>query len=309
MYPPATQSFGKGVFYMVVSAFWFALTYLFVKLCAGHFPFFLFAFLRFLIPALILLVVLLIERRLKACFRIKHFHTHLLRAFCVTIAQLSIFYYISRSSLLNATVLLNTGPLFIPLIEWLARGYPLKKKALLPLFIGFVGVILILQPGSDLFSWLSFVGLLAGFAQACSQVLYGVHSHQESPEVNIFLLFSLSTCISIVPLLISYFAFSFETARFAQVATAEHGLYLLFLLVVAIANVLTQFFRGLAYLRGGRPATLATFLYLAVLFAFFYDWIIFDHPANIYSLLGALFVMGSGLLRISLSKKNKLKHD
>ena len=283
---------------MVLSAIWFAITYLFVKLCTGKFPFFLFTFIRFLLPCLLMLAVLLIQKRFQDCFRVKRFHTHLLRAIFVTITQFSIFYYLSQGSLMNGTVLLNTGPLFIPLISWLFLGYKLTKTTIVSLFIAFIGVVLILQPGTELFTFLSLMGLLAGFTQACSQVLYGIHVKEERVVVNLFLLFFLCSCISIFPLLISYFGFSYQATKYTLLFTSNEWHLLFLLITLASANVLTQYYRGQAYSKGGKPSKLSSFLYLGVLFAAFFDWLVFDLTPNLYSILGALLVMGSTILRI-----------
>ncbi len=232
----------------------------------------------------------------------KRFHTHLLRAVFVTITQFSIFYYLSKGSLLNGTVLLNTGPLYIPIIEWLLIGHKLGKSTLVSLIVAFIGVILILQPGTDLFSFLSFVGLLAGFTQACSQVLYGIHVREQKVVVNLFLLFFLCSCISLLPLLVSYFVFSYQTTQYSLLFTSKEWYLLFFLFILASANVLTQFYRGQAYSKGGKPATLASFLYLSVLFAAFFDWLIFDLTPNIFSILGTILVVGSVIIKITMRR-------
>lgn len=278
---------------MVLSAVWFSINYLFVKLATGVLPYFVLTFGRFLIPALILLGVLCIEGRFLECFRVQKFHTHLVRALAVTVAQFSIFYYISQSSLLNATVLLNTGPLFIPLLDYLLHGHPMGKSTWISLIVGFTGVVLILQPGADLFSWLSLVGLLAGLSQGLSQVLYGYHSTRESLTVNLFLLYGLCSLMSVIPLII----WGVSTQGGWPHVPAIAWLFLLFL---CIANIFNQYFRGLAYRLGGKPTTLSTFIYLSIVFASFFDWTVFGTIPNLYSVIGAICVVGAGFLKILL---------
>jgi len=282
----AKRSFALGTLYMLLSAGSLSLAYLFVKMSTADVPFFLLVFLRFVIPFLFLVLLFAIRR---LSIKTQSLRSHFIRTLFVLTAQYSIFYYISKDTLLNATVLLNTGPLFIPLIEWLFLKYHIPKSTWISMIISAVGVFFILQPGASLFSMLSFLGLLAGFSQACSQVVFGLSAKKESPELNLFYLFGFGTVISFIPLIGKGFSFGVNW---------EPNL-IAFVVLLSLASLMNQYFRAMAYMHR-KPSTLSTFLYFSVLLSGFFDWFVFKKTPNTLSIIGAILVILGGISKIGL---------
>lgn len=280
------RSFAHGTLYMTLSAASLSLAYLFVKMSTADVPFFLLVFLRFIIPFLILALIFAFKR---LSIKTVSLRGHVMRAFFVLIAQYSIFYYISKDTLLNATVLLNTSPLFIPLIEWLVLKYHIPKSTWISIAISAVGVVCILQPGSSLFSMLSLIGLLAGFSQACSQVAFGLSAQREPPSISLFYLFGISSVLTFLPLL---------GQRTVLEIDWEPNLAA-FVLLLSLASLLNQYFRAKAYSHR-KPSTLSTFLYLSVLISGFFDSFVFKELPNTLSIIGAVLVIIGGISKIVL---------
>ncbi len=280
------RSFAHGTIYMVLSAASLSLAYLFVKISTAEVPYFLLVFLRFIIPFLFLATVFAIGRR---SIKTQSLRAHMLRILFVLIAQYSIFYYISKDSLLNATVLLNTSPLFIPLIEWFFLKYRIPKSTWISMVISAVGVVCILQPGTGLFSKLSLIGLLAGICQAGSQVVFGLSAKKEAPEISLFYLFGFGSILSFFPLI---------GQRTALEVSWTPSL-IVFILLLSSAGLMNQYFRGKAYAHR-KPSTLSTFLYLSVPISGFFDWFVFYDVPNTLSIIGAILVIVGGGSKIAL---------
>ena len=97
-----------------------------------------------------------------AHFATTHLPWHLGRALC-GLGALGCFYFaIYKISLGTATTLYTTAPLFIPLIALFVFRTWISHKKLLGIGIGFVGVILILHPSVNFFSWGIVIGLMSG---------------------------------------------------------------------------------------------------------------------------------------------------
>lgn len=280
------HSFVHGTIYMILSAASLSLAYLFVKMSSAEVPFFFLVFLRFLIPFLIVALIFIIRRR---SIKTVSLRRHFVRTLFVLTAQYSVFYYISKDTLLNATVLLNTSPLFIPLIEWLILKYKIPKSTWISMAISAVGVLLILQPGISLFSLLSFVGLLAGFSQACSQVVFGLSAKKEPPDIPLFYLFGIGSVLSFFPLL---------SEKTSLQVTWNPNL-ITFVLLLSFASMMNQYFRAKAYSHR-KPSTLSTFLYLSVLISGLLDWFVFHEPPDTLSIVGAILVIMGGISKIVL---------
>src|SRR5579871_2969057 len=127
-------------------------------------------FFRYASTSVLLFLSLLFLGQLKGLLDFQHIKIQLLRAFFLLLAQYCFFYYLLRSNLLNASALLNTGPVFIAIIE---AGVLRKKVGVSTWIAGVVsliGAFLLLQPDVGIFSYLSLIGLLSGISQGASQV-------------------------------------------------------------------------------------------------------------------------------------------
>ncbi|MFZ0564630.1 MAG: DMT family transporter [Chlamydiales bacterium] len=285
------RSFSLGIFYMTLSATSFSFAYLFAKLAADEMNLALLIFLRFLIPfALIVLFYIWKKQSIKT----PYLRVHALRAFFVMVSQYSIFYYLTKEPLMNAAMLLNTSPIFIPLLEWIFLNYRIPKSTWISIAIGVVGVFLILQPGISLITPFSFFGLLAGITQAASQVIYGINVRREPTELNLFYLYCFGTIFSLIPLPIIFWKYRSISLFFELKPDL-----LLFLFLLSFANVANQYFRGEAY-QQKKPSTLSVFLYLSVLISALFDWSIFGREPDLYSIIGAILIILGGASKIFL---------
>lgn len=63
--------------------------------------------------------------------------------------------------------------------------------------------------------------------------------------------------------------------------------------------LLNQYFRGKAY-GFGKPATLATFLYLSIVISGIFDWAFFRVVPDFLTLIGSFLVILGGILKVYL---------
>jgi drug/metabolite transporter (DMT)-like permease len=286
------EEFGKGAAYMLLSSVTLSLFTLFAKFGADHTSFFLLLFLRFCIPLLLLIPFLLSTMSLKELFWIGNVKMQFLRSGCILLYQYSIFYYLTYASLLDATVLQNTAPLFMPILERIFFKHRFDKKVLLSIGISFVGVLCILQPDSDIFARLSVVGFLAPLGQAGSQVLYGHQAKKENQRFTLFYMFFLCSIFTGI-------IYVFSKGFFGGDPTLEKYSFWLWMniLFLGIVSILNQIFRGVAY-QHGKASALAPFLYVSIIASAILDWAIFHHLPNWLSLVGAILVIVGGMIQI-----------
>ncbi|MBM7092956.1 EamA family transporter, partial [Streptomyces sp. S12] len=79
------------------------------------------------------------------------------------IAQVCFVFAATQGDLLQAVLLYNTGPLFIPLVAWLWLGERLRPATLAGLALGFLGVLAVLQPGTRGLDPLALIALTGGW--------------------------------------------------------------------------------------------------------------------------------------------------
>ena len=95
-----------------------------------------------------------------------HLALHGLRGVAGVLSQTLMFLAIVRMPLMNAVLLSNSAPLFIPIVAWIWLREKITPGIAVSLGIGFVGILLILKPGASLLGDPS--ALLATASAICS---------------------------------------------------------------------------------------------------------------------------------------------
>jgi drug/metabolite transporter (DMT)-like permease len=291
---------------MILSASCLSISFLFLKINLAYFDYFFLLFLRFFIPLLMVMGLLTVRWEWKGLLSSTHLTLQLFRCLCVLVAQYGVAFYITQNTLLNATVLLNASPLFIPLMEWMFLGHRPGKSTIVGALLAFLGVILVLNPDRSLFTPLSAIGLLAAIGQAGSQVLYGQRARTEHLLTTLFYLFLFTTLFSGAIFLLRAGS---EILKSVQKQTIPYeGLIYAYLLFMAVATLLNQYYRGLAY-RCGRPSTLSPFLYFSVFVSALFDWLIFRQTPTLLTVIGGCLILLGGILKIFLRAHILKKRD
>lgn len=287
------ESFVQGVIFMILSVIGLALTGLLGKFGLKYMDLTALIFWRFATSFLLCSLLLWWAGVFKHGIHVTNIKMHVFRAFFVLGTQYCYYFYLEKNSLLNAMVLLNTGPLFIPIIEWLVLRHKVGMSTWISVIIAFIGVLFVLQPDVDLFSKMSVIGLLAGIMQAASQIVFGMNSTVERSDLGVFYLFSFCSLFSVVPFLFFGTTYpSFDVKPLWMICGLIGAL--------GLASLFNQLFRTVAY-QHARPSRLASFMYIAVLLGGLWDWMFFNNIPNVFSILGAVLVVFGGFFKLYVS--------
>lgn len=293
--------FRYGVFYMLVSGIGLGCVSFFGKIGQEVFSIPALLFWRYLFAFLpSLAVFLFFQRNQRIWDRFWDQRLQFFRVFFVLLSQYCFFYYMITSSLLSATLLFSTGPLFIPLIDrWILKRY-VGGSTWISTTVSFIGVLFVLPPNRDLLSWHSAIGLFAGLAQGISQVLFGFHLGDKKRELDFFSFYFFACVLSLIPYLIG-------GTTWAPVG--GFGWKACFIVVgIGTASVFNQYFRALAF-QESTPARLASFLYISIVVAAFFDWAVFNHIPTLHVTIGAVLILFGGILKIYLRSQFLRKKD
>lgn len=193
---------------------------------------------------------------------------------------LFIFLAVHQMSLVNATLLNNTAPFFVPIILWLWLKQPIEHKMWGAICLGFVGIFFILQPDREIFNWAALYGLLAGISTATFIITMRISSKAESMFIFLFY-FCLVGLIATAP-------FSILDWKIESLST------LLGLCVAGLLAALSQacFFYGLKF---AKAHELAPFSYASVLFAGLIDWWVWGTTPSMLVYVGMACIVGAGI--------------
>ncbi|MFO1154661.1 MAG: DMT family transporter [Rhodospirillales bacterium] len=209
---------------------------------------------------------------------------HLVRAISGLLSQALFFIAVKEMSLVDAVLLVNAAPLFIPLVVlvWLKRK--IRPMVITSLVIGFVGVLLILKPSAALLT--NPAALLATAAALFSAIaLVSVNrlSSTDRPDTILFYYFLIST-IAATP---------FAIAGWRPPVGVEWG----YLAGIGVFMALSQLFIILAY-QQSTAERLAPFNYSVVVFSGLIGWLVWDNVPDLVALIGIVLVCVGGILSI-----------
>ena len=203
-----------------------------------------------------------------------------LRAGTIVLSLYCYYYAVSVIPLADAVLLLSSSPIFVPLLGLLLFRFPLDRRALLAVLAGFLGVLLILQPGVGTVSPGAVFGLLAGLFGAIGVVVVWRMPAQEDPARIAFFL-----------ALVSAIVFAMPTAMAGDWPTGGDWLPLLALGVFStVAHLLFAFACLVA------PADrIITLEYSTVVFAAVLGWLIWGEQPDLLFVAGGILVVGAAV--------------
>ena len=85
-------------------------------------------------------------------------------------AQLGFYFSLLHLELATATSLLFAGPMFVTALSVPVLGHRVGLWRWLAVLAGFAGVLMVMRPGADSFTWYAILPLCAAFGYACVSV-------------------------------------------------------------------------------------------------------------------------------------------
>lgn len=216
--------------------------------------------------------------------RIRQFPLALARGVAVTFAQFMFYMSLGLMAFATATTISYSTALFTTALAVPLLGERVGLVRWLAVAVGFVGVLLIMRPGTDAFSPVLLLPLGAAALYAYS----GVSARLIDPEVPTPLFNLHSAVVAAVGSL----ALASVVAPFTPIASLNDLLLI----------VLMGLFGGSAVLclvvafRMTEPSNLAPFNYVGIPIAFALGWLFFDEAPIDDLLPGALLIVLGGLL-------------
>ncbi|HAS6643902.1 TPA: EamA family transporter [Vibrio parahaemolyticus] len=252
----------KPIVFMLMSTLSLSVTGLLAKQLSEALSVTMFSFLRFFLPALILLLVLIPKGiKLPKSTELK---PTLLRALCIGLSQLCFIASLQTLTLVESVVLFATGPLFMPVIEKLVWHGKIRASTVFGIVMAFSGVVLLAgTEGEFTLRYDLLLGLVGGLFNSGSQLtLYKVSKSNMSPlEIN-FWAFSFAA-LFILPLALINDGSGLLGAHSFSLSVEPSVLWLL---AMSMLIINTQVFRAKAYQLASSGSQLAPLIFTNLLF-------------------------------------------
>ena len=201
-----------------------------------------------------------------------------------------------------------TAPIFVTLMSSFLIKEPVSARGWLAIAIGFAGVLIILQPGTEAFSFWVLLPVVGGFLYALANIVTRSKCHSLSKSA---LALSLQTGFLLAGVAVSLVLYAwpaspgavdiapFITGSWNAVGNFE---WLLVASLSVVAILISMALAG-AY-QVGVPSTVATFDYSYLVFVVIWDYLVFSIAPTITTTVGIAMIVLAGLLVLRSGRPN-----
>lgn len=216
-----------------------------------------------------------------------HWKKHLVRGLGGWISFFAFYQALGSIPLVDATLLRNTAPLFVPLIIWLWAGVFVPSNRWPSLIVGFIGIAIILRPqgSGNGFEPAYLIGLASGLLLAVSMVGTRLLSQHETSGKIMFYYFALSFVLSLPLAILNW-----------QPIPAKCWPYLLY---IGLSIFIAMWLYTKAY-SCAKPSIVSPISYFSVVFAGLLGWAIWGHLPDTQSFVGIALVVTAGIYTVYL---------
>ena len=289
-----------GIALIIATALAISLQDVVFKLFSGDLTLWQIFALRGVVAICLLSILAIARHQLTTVIRSAFSVWPILRGLCLTMTFLAFYAAIPFLSLSTVGAANYIAPIFIALLSAFVIGERVGKQGWLGVFLGFAGVLVLLQPGTDAFSAFALLPICGAAFYAAGHIITRTRCQNITAEA---LAFSLITTMCIAGLVVSATLVVFTPSTvfvesypyiFGRWSEPDLNDWLV-LGVLALFAVSISMMLARAY-QIAPPATIGTFEYSYLIFVAIWDILFFETPPTVMSLTGMLMIVGAGLL-------------
>ena len=278
----------RGIVYIIISAFCFALMNMFVKL-SGDLPTFEKAFFRNFVAFFVALFMMIKDKK-DFHFNPKNLPALLLRSGFGVLGIICNFYAIDHLVLSDASILNKMSPFFVILFSFII----LKEKLTLPqglIVVGaFIGAVFVIKPDFSNAEWLpSLLGFIGGMCAGLAYTMVRYLGIRGEKGSFIVLFFSGFSAVVLLPLMIMNFKMFTPFQLFA-------------LLMAGVSAAGGQFAITAAYTYS--PAKeVSVYDYSQIIFAAGLGFFVFGDVPELLSVVGSVIIVAMAIVMFAYNNK------
>ncbi len=260
----------KGIIYIIISAFFFALMGLFVKL-SGDLPIIQKSFFRNAVACVFAFVVIT-KNRIWELPKGKNIKYLLIRSVAGTLGILCNFYAVSQINLADASMLNKLSPFFAVVFSIFILKEKANWKQFLAVTLAFIGALFVMKPSFSFDALPGFMGFLGGLAAGLAYAYVRKLTQNGFKGPLVIFYFSMFSCVVTLPWLIFDF-------------TPMSPIQWLYLILAGLSASGGQFFITAAYSKA--PAKeISVYDYSQIIFTTLLSLIVFGDLPDTLSFVG-----------------------
>ena len=266
----------KGIMYILLAAFGFAMMSTFVRL-AGDVPSIQKSFFRNLV-ALVCASIILIKNRVSFSGDKKNLGLLIVRSACGTLGILCNFYAVDHLLLSDATMLNKMSPFFAIIFSYIFLKEKVNLVQIFSLVGAFVGCLFIIKPSASMDMIPAIIGLIGGMGAGAAYTTVRRLGQRGEKGPFIVFFFSAFSCLVVLPYIIM---------NYVPMTTMQ----LIYLLMAGVSATVGQFAVTAAYCYA--PAKeISVYDYSQVVFSAILGFFLFGQMPDGYSVVGYVLICG-----------------
>ena len=276
----------KGIFFIILSAFGFALMSAFIKL-SGDLPNFQKVFFRNLVAAIVALA-LIIKNKGSMIGKKENRVLLLWRSIFGTIGIIFNYYAIDKLVLSDANMLNKISPFLVVIFCALFLKEKINFKQIGAIIVAFIGALFIIKPSFDVRVVPYIIGILSAVFAALAYTFVRMIGKKEESYTIVFF-FSTFSLLAVLPV----FLIVYQSMTMYQLGC---------LILSGIAASLGQFGITLAY-RYAPAKEISIFDYSNIIFSALLSIFLFGIYPDKYSVIGYMIIFAAALYMFLYNKK------
>lgn len=270
----------KGIMLLVLSTLFFASQDAITKHLATNMPVAQLMFIRYLFFMLFALVYAARKLSLRTAFRSQRPLLQILRSLLI-VGEMAVFAYSLRYlGIAEMHAIFSCFPLIITLLSVPLLGEQVGWRRWMAILVGFSGTIIIIQPGSGVFSPYALLALVCAGMFAVYNLVTRKVSRQDRFETSLlyFGVVGFVATLVVVP-------------AFWEPLSADHLVWLLLISTISIASHLML----IKALELAPAVILQPFNYFILVWAMIIGYLVYGEVLDAMTMAGAGLVVGSGI--------------
>ncbi|MDO4175276.1 MAG: DMT family transporter [Eubacteriales bacterium] len=279
----------KGILFIIISAFCFALMNLFVRL-SGDLPPMQKSFFRNFV-ALLFATIVLLRSEQKFQFNRENLPQLIARATLGTIGILCNYYAVDHLVLSDASMLNKLSPFFAIIVSYFYLKEKVTPFQATAVVVAFIGALCIIKPGfSSLTTGPALIGALGGLGAGAAYTMVRSLSLRGERGPFIVFFFSAFSCLVCLP----YLLFAYHPMTWTQ---------LILLLLAGLSAAGGQFAITAAY--SNAPAReISVFDYSQIIFAALLGFLFLQQIPDFLSVIGYIIICGTSIAMFFYNQKH-----
>ncbi len=286
----------KGILILLLALLLFDIMGVMIKILGERYPVYQVAMYRNLfafIPAIIALYTSVSWHKQGRPLGLKRWRLGLIRGLFIVFAQGCFYLSLQHMEFATATSIAFAGPLITTALSVVLLKMTVGVWRWFAVLISFSGILLVMQPGSEVFTWYAILPLLASAGYATNSITSRLFDDSvPTPVINLYA--SVSTLIGTSLIVLgsdSYVPVASSTDWLLLVAMGMSGGAAVFLWITAF--------------RMTEPGNLTPFEYFGIPTAFVLGWMFFDEAPFDRLMPGVLLIIVGGFMIIWRERVNE----